>query len=185
VHDLLATVVLCCLLGGCERTPAVSRAEAAESDPASDIRRAEQKAAEKNAGVECRNGRELYKGSISVDSKTYVHPVKHGDTYVGEVIPGLDQVVSKSPELRFTLDYPFERPFSGVVTGDLTLRRIIDAVRAGFRTMYQGTTEREIPGLMNKDVRGPYGKAFHVIGDLVIEGIDLCDDKTLRLAIGS
>jgi hypothetical protein len=93
--------------------------------------------------------------------------------------------VSSAPELRFTLDYPFEKPFTGTVTGALTLRRIIDAVRAGFRTMYQGTTEREIPGMANKDVRGAYGKAFHVIGDLVIEEIQLCDGKTLEIGIGS
>jgi hypothetical protein len=184
MRDLLAVLVFICFSGGCERNPTVSKAEAAQSNPAAEIQRAEQKSAERRAEVECRGGKELYSGSITVDSE-YVHPVKRGEKYVDEPVPGLDRVVSKAPQLRFTLDYPFEKPFNGVVTGELTLRRIIDSVRAGYRTMYQGTQEREIPGLMNKDVRGPYGRAFHVIGDLVIEGIQLCDDNRLDLTIGS
>jgi hypothetical protein len=175
IQGLLTTVALCCLGGGCERSSTGSRAETAVPT-ASD---------ERGGEVECRRAKRLYAGSISVDSRAYVHSVRHGDTYADEAIPGLDRVVSRSSELRFTLDYPFERQFSGVVTGELTLRRIIDAVRAGFRTMYQGTTEHEIPGLMNKDVRGPYGKAFHVISDLVIEEIQLCDGMTLEIMIGS
>jgi hypothetical protein len=43
------------------------------------------------------------------------------------------------------------------VSGRITLRAIIDAVRAGFRTMYEGTTQRDIPGMENKDVNGPAG----------------------------
>jgi len=40
--------------------------------------------------------------------------------------------------------------------------------------------------MYNKDVSGPYGRAFHAIGDLVIEGIDLCEaDGALDIAIGS
>ena len=37
----------------------------------------------------------------------------------------------------------------------------------------------------NRDVRGPYGQAYHVMSDLVIERIELCDDQTLDIAIGS
>lgn len=120
-----------------------------------------------------------------MDASDYVHSVKRGGTYVQEPVPGLDRLVSSAPGLHFTLDYPFEQPFTGTVTAPLTLRRIIDAVRTGFRTMYQGTTENDIPGLENKDVRGPYGKAFHVIGDLYIEGIQLCGGETLKITIGS
>lgn len=39
--------------------------------------------------------------------------------------------VGSAPRIDFTLDYPFEKPFSSSITGDLTLRRIIDAVRSG------------------------------------------------------
>jgi hypothetical protein len=51
--------------------------------------------------------------------------------------------------------------------------------------MYEGTTQRDIPKMVNKDVTGPYGRAFHVIRDLVIESIDLCDDTWLDISIGS
>jgi hypothetical protein len=104
---------------------------------------------------------------------------------VKETIPGLDRVISKAPKIDFTLDYPFEKPFESSITGRITLRRVIDAVRAGFRHMYEGTTQRDIPKLENKDVNGPYGRVFHVIGDLVIESIDLCDDRWLDISIGS
>lgn len=67
----------------------------------------------------------------------------------------------------------------------MTLRRIIDAIRAGFRKMYEGAEVRDIPGMMNKDVRGAYGNAFHVIGDLVVESIELCDGDRLEISIGS
>lgn len=102
-----------------------------------------------------------------------------------EAIPDLDRVISTAPRIEFTLDYPFEKPFTGSITGDITLRRIIDAVRSGFRHMYEGTTQRDIPNMYNKDVNGPYGRAFHVIGDLVIERIDLCDGGRLDILIGS
>ena len=39
--------------------------------------------------------------------------------------------------------------------------------------------------LYNKDVTGPYGRAFHIMDDLVIEGIDLCGDDFLSITIGS
>jgi hypothetical protein len=51
--------------------------------------------------------------------------------------------------------------------------------------MYEGTTQRDIPNMSNKDVTGPYGRASHVIGDLVIEHIDLCDGRWLDISIGS
>ncbi|MEP6861941.1 MAG: nuclear transport factor 2 family protein [Deltaproteobacteria bacterium] len=54
-----------------------------------------------------------------------------------------------------------------------------------FVNMYEVTTQRDIQHLENKDVTGRYGQAFHVIGDLVIESIDLCDDRSLDISIGS
>lgn len=74
-----------------------------------------------------------------------------------------------------------EKPFAGKIT----LRAVIDAIRAGFREMYEGAKVGDIPGMMNKDVNGAYGNAFHDIGDLVIEGIDLCDGDVLEISIGS
>jgi hypothetical protein len=133
----------------------------------------------------CNDRVSIYKGSIDVDTPDYVQHVMRGDDVVEEVIAGLDHVVSKAPRIDFTLDYPFEKPFTGSVTGEITLRGVIDAVRSGFRHMYGGTTQRDIPNMENKSVTGPYGSAFHVIGDLVIERIDLCDGRWLELAIGS
>jgi hypothetical protein len=142
-------------------------------------------AAPETATRQCKTRVEIYKGMIEVDARTYVHPALHGDTDVNEPIPALDRVLSKAPRIELTLDYPFEKPFTTTVTGPITLRRVIDAVRAGFRHMYEGTTQRDIPKLENKDVTGPYGRAFHAIGDLVIESIDLCDDSWLDISIGS
>jgi hypothetical protein len=109
-----------------------------------------------------------------------------GADYVEEDIAGLDRVVSAAAQLRFSLDYPFDKSFQGTVTGRITFRNIIDAVRIGLRKMYEGTSQRDIPGIVNKDVTGPYGRAFHVIGDLVIERIEICNENgTLEIAIGS
>ena len=127
----------------------------------------------------------LYSGSIAVDASDYLHPVARGDDYIDQPIEELDRVVSPAARVHFTLDYPFERPFEGVVTGEITLRRIIDAIRAGFRKMYEGAIERDIPGMLNKNVAGSYGNSFHAIGDLVIEDIELCADASLEVSIGS
>lgn len=127
----------------------------------------------------------VYEGSIDVDSREYLEVVEHGDDYVDQPIVGLDRIVSTSPRVGFVLDYPFERPYAGSVRGTISLRATIDAIRAAYRTMYEGAVAQPIPGMQNQDVRGPYGRAFHVIGDLVIERIELCADDTLRIAIGS
>ena len=120
--------------------------------------------------------REIFDGSLEVN----------GDGY--EDVEDLDERVSTAPILRFTLDYPFEREYHGQVITDAgaSLRQIIDAIRAGFRTMYRGTTTEDIPNLDNKRVRGDFGQAYHVIGDLVIEAISIDDETgTLDISIGS
>jgi hypothetical protein len=150
-----------------------------------EIKQSELEAAQGELERECERPTVLYEGSIAVNARDYLHPVERGDDFIDEPIPALDRVVIASSRVEFTLDYPFEKPFSGVVTGQITLRRIIDGIRAGFRTMYEGTTQRDIPGMMNKDVTGRYGRAFHVIDDLVIEGIDFCADGSLSISIGS
>lgn len=180
---LLASVataaVLSCRSGG-------SKPSSSESSAKSDeIRRSEQLAAERDAERVCERPTVVYEGSIAVNASDYVHPVERGDDLVDEPIEGLDRIVSRSTRIDFVLDYPFEKPFRGVVTGEITLRRTIDAIRAGFRTMYEGTTQRDIPGMLNKDVTGPYGRAFHGIDDLVIEKVDLCGDGVFSIAIGS
>lgn len=156
-----------------------------KDDVSAQIQRAEQQAAERDAERACERPIKVYGGSIMVNASDYIHPVKRGTDYVEEPIAGLDRVLSKGAQVRFTLDYPFERPFAGVVTSPITLRRTIDAIRAGFRKMYEGTTQRDIPGMLNKDVTGPYGQAVHAIDDLVIERINLCADDTLLIDIGS
>jgi hypothetical protein len=168
--------------------PAPTPTAAVDHQPATAdmVRASDEAAIQRNSQrEECKGRVTIYEGSIEVDASKYVHPVAHGDAEVDEAIPDLDRVVSSAPRIDFTLDYPFEKPFSSSITGAITLRRIIDSVRSGFRHMYEGTTVRDIPKLENKDVRGPYGQAFHVIGDLVIERIDLCDGRWLDVSIGS
>ena len=176
---LLVAGVVIAALSSCRRD------SSAKDDPSAQIRRSEQLAAKRDAARVCERPIAIYDGSITVDRSDYLHSVERGEDFVDEPIDGLDKVLSKSTRVRFTLDYPFERPFAGVVTGEITLRRAIDAIRAGFREMYRETTQRDIPGTYNKDVTGPYGRAFHAIDDLVIEQIDLCADDTLSIVIGS
>jgi len=127
----------------------------------------------------------VYRVSIDAAASDYVHPVERGEDFVDEPIGGLDRIVSKASRVQCQLDYPFEKPFAGDVTGEITLRRTIDAIRAGFRKMYEGATQRDIPGMYNKDVAGPYGRSFHAIEDLAIERIDLCGDESFSISIGS
>jgi hypothetical protein len=157
----------CAVLKALLLTSVLSSCRRAEPTPANDlsdqIQRSEQRAAERDTARVCER------------------PV----AVLDEPIADLDRVVTKSTRVRFTLDYPFERPFAGVITGKITLRRTIDGIRAALRTMYEGSTQRDLPELENKEVTGPYGKAFHVISDLIIEQIDLCADDTLSIYIGS
>jgi hypothetical protein len=183
-RTLVTGMAIIALGSGC-RAKASRRDASVEDDLVAQVRRSEDLAIERNAARECERPTTVYDGSIAVNSSDYLHSVERGEDFVDEPIDGLDRVVTKSARVRFTLDYPFERPFDGVVTGEITLRRTIDAIRAGFRQMYVGTTEREIPGMYNKDVNGPYGRAFHAIDDLVIERIDLCADDTFLIGIGS
>ena len=181
---------------GCADTAKVDPSPATKIDPtgkpgapvdiASDIQKAEAASAERASERRpCGQPVSLYEGSIPVVGTDYIHQISRGGDVVEETIDGLDRVVSKAETVRFTLDYPFEKPLAGTVTGKISVRRIIDAIRAGFRTMFEGTTQKDIPGMMNKEVRGPYGKSFHVIGDLVIESIHLCNDDSLEIGIGS
>jgi hypothetical protein len=156
-----------------------------KEDVSARIKRSEEEAVRRDGERECASPITIYNGSIAVSSRDYLHSVAHGKDFVDEPIDGLDKVVSKSTRVRFTLSYPFERSFNSEVKGEITLRRTIDAIRAGFRKMYEGTTQRDVPGMHNKDVTGPYGSAFHAIDDLVIETLELCADDTLLITIGS
>src|SRR6266568_6923958 len=111
----------------------------------------------------------IYEGSIKVDDLDYAHYVERDGDYVRVEIDGLDDIVTRAPRLRFTLDYPFEKPCEGTVVGDagVTLRQIIAAIRTCFRAMYRGAVHEPIPNLHNQRVDGDYGRAFHAIGDLV------------------
>lgn len=195
---LVATITVAALSSCRDRAKPATRHDAASAtqvvtnrDPwASDdvwteIKAYEQQAAIADAERQCEGSVAVYTGAISVSSNTYVHSVERGSDFIDEPIDGLDRVLTKSTRVQFTLDYPFERPFRGSVTGDITLRRTIDAIRAGFRRMYDGSAQRDIPKLHNKEVTGPYGRAFHVIDDLFIERIELCADDTLSISIGS
>ena len=154
-------------------------------DTAAKIQATETAAAQHQADAQCKNAVAIFEGSIEVSTRTYVHSVERGSDFVDEPLPDLDKVITKAAKVEFTLDYPFEKPFTGSVAAPITLRRIVDAVRGGFRHMYEGVTVRDIPHMENNDVSGPYGKSFHAIGDLVIESIQLCDGKTLDISIGS
>jgi hypothetical protein len=190
-RELVAVAVLT-VFAACQKDavavpapPPTAPVAVAKPDQAQLIQAAELAAVARDERPKCEHPVSIYAGSINVDSSGYTHLVPKGDDYVEAAIKGLDRTVSSAPQLRFTLDYPFEKPLSGAVAGKLTLRRIIDAIRAGFRKMYGHATVNDIPGMMNKDVRGPYGSSFHDIGDLVIEGIDLCDGDWLDISIGS
>ena len=132
--------------------------------------------------------REIYDGSITVNDDGYTHTVERGDDWVEVEIEDLDQRVTRNPILKFTLDYPFEKPYEGTIVTDAgaSLRQIIDAIRAAYRMMYRGASIEDIPNLLNKRVQGDYGEAIHAIDDLVIEGIAV-DDETgeLEIIIGS
>jgi hypothetical protein len=134
------------------------------------------------------SARTIYVGGIAVAGGDYTN--SPGTDPGGDAVPidGLDALVTRRHRLDFVLDYPFERPYEGHVIGDagITLRQIIDAVRAGYRTMYRGATVGELGNLHNKSVDGNYGRAVHVIGDLVIERIDVDDGAgRIELMIGS
>jgi hypothetical protein len=184
----VAWAVAFTLLGvACTRKESPPRVSASEPTTASTAQQTEAAAsARSDTPAQCPGRVTLYDGSIAVNAQDHVHLVPRAADYVEEDIAELDRVLSTAGQLRFTLDYPFEEPFEGTVTGRITLRTIIDAVRAGFRRMYEGTTQRDIPGMENKDVNGSYGRAFHVIGDLVIESIELCEGNgRLEIGIGS
>jgi len=185
---VLVVVVTCIGCSGRKNDASPQQGTAvADQKPATDemIRESEAAASRRKTVRNCNSRVSIFDGDIAVDSHDYVQTVARGSDAVEEPIPRLDDVVSKAPRIEFTLNYPFEKPYAGSVSGEITRRRIIDEVRAGFRHMYEGTTQRDIPKLYNKDVTGPYGRAFHVIGDLAIESIDLCDDRRLDISIGS
>jgi hypothetical protein len=133
----------------------------------------------------CRNARPIFDGMVQVNSDAFTQSVERDGEFAEEPMQGLDAVVARARRFQFTLDYPFEKPFTGTIQGDLTVRKAVSAIRAGFRSMYRASTVRDIPGVLNRHVTGEYGEAFHDIDDLVIEGIDVCDDHTLRISIGS
>lgn len=101
---------------------------------------------------------------------------------------GLDAVAVPANTVTLTLDYPFNKPLVKTLhspTG-FTLRQIIEAIRAGYREMYQATRDAQLPGLLNRHVTGPYGDAYHAMEDLVIERIRYDAQKgALYLSIGS
>jgi hypothetical protein len=136
--------------------------------------------------------RTVYEGGIAVAGSDYTHPAENGndeqDEYVEVPIEGLDEPVTGKTRLAFTLDYPFDQPFEGAVHGEggVTLRQIIDAIRGGYRKMYEGARHQPIPNLANQLVDGDYGRAYHAIGDLVIEAIELDEGEgTLDVFVGS
>ncbi|MBL8718324.1 MAG: hypothetical protein JNL79_20250 [Myxococcales bacterium] len=127
--------------------------------------------------------------TLDVDSDDYVarsYDPESGDE-VEAVIEGLDDVVLECDEVDLVLDYPFEQEYRAQLTGEITLRQIIDAIRRGFREMYRGASHAPIAGLPgNEDVKGSYGQAYHGIHDLVIEGILFHEEEGLiEVLIGS
>lgn len=91
-------------------------------------------------------------GVVEIDAADYIHRIRRGDDLVDEPIPYLDTVYTLATRVHFTLDYPFETPFTGVILGEITLRRTIDAIRAAYRAMYANTTIDDIPGVENQRV---------------------------------
>lgn len=97
---------------------------------------------------------------LRVDSPEYLH--------LGEPITGLDEVVSSHGELAFSIEYPFDKPLARTVSGPLTRRAIIDAIRAAIRAMYAAD--------------GTYGRAHQQLDHLFIDRIVL-DGHDLAIEI--
>ncbi|MCU0698749.1 MAG: hypothetical protein MUC96_19785 [Myxococcaceae bacterium] len=182
VRLLLVVVVVVC---GCKKEPQPEPA-VAPTPPAivEQIRASEARALEREPPP-CDNARVVFDGVVNVKDDRFTHVVEQEGNFFEEPWPDLDVVVARARRFQFTLEYPFEKAFTGELQGELTARKAITAIRAGFRTMYGASTVKEIPGMLNKQVTGPYGEAFHALDDLVIEGIEVCDDHTLRVSIGS
>lgn len=101
---------------------------------------------------------------LRVDSAEYLH--------LGEPLAKLDETVSSASALTFTLDYPFDKPFSGTVASasPITRRAVIDAIRAAFRTMYAaGET---------------YGRAHQALDHLFIDRVVL-DGHALAVEVAT
>jgi hypothetical protein len=62
--------------------------------------------------------RKVYKGCLPVDASHYINRVLRGEDVVEEEIEGLDEPVTRTLVLQFTLDYPFEEPYEATVVGD-------------------------------------------------------------------
>jgi len=103
---------------------------------------------------------------LRVDSGDFLH--------LDAPLTGLDEVMTDEPELTFTLEYPFEKPYAGTIktAKGATRRQIIDAIRTGFRTMYAATTE----------TGGTYGRAHQRLDHLFIDRIAL-DDDVLEIVV--
>ena len=97
---------------------------------------------------------------LRVDSADFLH--------LDVPLTDLDEVISDEAELKFTLLYPFEKPYTGTIQsgGGATRRQILEAIRAGFRTMYAGTTAEG----------GTYGRAHQQLDRLFIDRIALEGD---------
>ncbi len=104
--------------------------------------------------------RVIFETPWRVDSVDFLH--------LGAPLANIDEIVATEPALRFTLDYPFEKPYAGVIStaAGASLRQILDAIRAGFRAMYAATSPEG----------GPYGRAHQAFDHLFIDRIELVDD---------
>jgi hypothetical protein len=105
---------------------------------------------------------------LRVDTADFVH--------LDAPLTGLDEVVTDEAELKFTLLYPFEKPYAGTIQtgGGASRRQILEAIRAGFRTMYAGTTNEG----------GAYGRAHQELDHLFIDRVEL-DDGVLAIEVST
>lgn len=97
---------------------------------------------------------------LRVDSADFLH--------LDVPVADLDEVVSSEPELKFTLEYPFEKPHAATIktAAGATRREIIEAIRTAFRAMYAAATAEG----------GTYGRAHQDLDHLFIDRITLEDD---------
>jgi hypothetical protein len=116
--------------------------------------------------------RVIFDGALRVGGDDYFHFVD--DVGTEAEVEDLDVQVTLLPAVQFWLDYPFATELAGTVRaeGGITLRQVIDAIRAGYRTMYRGAAARDV--------------AAHTIEDIYIERIVL-DEETgdLDVVVGS
>ncbi len=104
-----------------------------------------------------------------------------------------NEKVTDLERLNITFDYPLTTPvvigFSNA--GGFTRMDLFRVIYEGYKSIYDreeiacGKTDN-IPGMLNRQTSGgPFGIWGHYMGDLFIEAVEIYDDGTVELGMGS